>query len=185
MSDIKLSKLLIIDCEMTCDDKLTREEQSNQAKIIEIGVTEIDTVNKKIIKTKSWLINQKDLVITDFCTKLTGITHDMIKEKGVSLAKASKEIRREFGATNCYYGAWGTDNTIIEKEFLNKVDIAFPFNQKLFINFQNLYSMKKGIPQNVKLKNALESINISFEGRQHRAGDDSYNTALLILKEIL
>lgn len=183
MADIKLSKILIVDLEMSCWENMTRQEQFEKSKIIEIGITEVNTVTKEIIKMKSYLINQKNVEISDFCTTLTGITKEMILTEGISLEKASKEIRQEFGSTNCYYGAWGSDNEALDRDFLARKAIN-PFS-KYYINLQNLYSLQNGLSKTIKMTDALKNNDLILEGSLHRAGDDSLNTAKLFLKSMI
>jgi inhibitor of KinA sporulation pathway (predicted exonuclease) len=87
-----LKKILIIDLESTCFEGMPRSEQNQITEIIEIGITEVNTIKKHIIRTDSWLVKPQKTAITDYCTKLTGISDLMVQEKGLSLQDVSNLI---------------------------------------------------------------------------------------------
>ena len=177
MGRLNLSRLLVVDLEGTCWDNITRQEQWEKTQIIEFGVTEIDLINKTIVKTKSYLVNPKEQ-LTEFCTSLTTITQSMVDEAQF-LAKVSKQIRTDFNTENVAWGAWGKDFELVERECLKK-NAVNPFS-KTYFDFQEMYSMMKGVPKTINMTKVLDELQIPLEGTLHRADADSLNTAKIVL----
>lgn len=59
-----------------------------------------------------------------------------------------------------------------------------PFNKdkNMFIDLQKLFDMKNKNKHKTSLKNALTTLNYEFNGQQHNALDDSYNTVQILKK---
>lgn len=183
MSNVDLSRILVVDTEGTCWEDMPRQEQLLKTEIIQIGITQINLVTKRIEKTKSYFIKPTKTEISKYCEMLTHITPELIQQEGISLARASKLIRNEFPTTRAYWGAWGDDDILIKKECIEK-NAVMPFSDR-FLNFQELYSMKNGLLKPVSLRNVMEKLELEFRGTHHRADDDSFNTAKVILKGLL
>jgi inhibitor of KinA sporulation pathway (predicted exonuclease) len=180
MSNVDLSRLLVIDLEGTCWENMPRQEQEQNTEIIQIGITQINLVTKRIEKTKSYFIKPVKTEISKYCELLTGITPELIEKEGIALTRASKLIRNEFPTTRAYWGSWGDDHLLLKRDCDDKKAVM-PFSER-FLNYQELYSMKNGLLKPVSLRNAMETHELQFRGTQHRADDDSFNTAKLILK---
>lgn len=183
MGKVSYSKLLVVDLEGTCWEDIPRAEQSKITEIIEIGITQVDLIEKRIEKTKHYLVKPKKTEITPYCTLLTGITPEMINSEGMELTRVSKLIRNEFPVTSSYWGSWGDDIILLKKDCELK-NAVMPFNNDRFLNFQDMYSLKNGLERSVALIKVMESLELDFQGKQHRAGPDSFNTAKVILKGI-
>lgn len=178
MGTLNLSKILVVDLEGTCWDNISRQEQWEKTQIIEFGITEIDLIKKEIVKTKSYLVNPYE-PISQYCTELTTITQSML-DLAQPLAKVSKQIRQDFNPTNVAWGAWGKDNELIIRECIKK-NAVNPFGTTYY-DFQELYSMMKGVPKTIKMTTVLEELQLSMDGTLHRADSDSLNTAKIVLK---
>lgn len=182
MSKIHYSKVIIIDLEGTCYENMTRAEQLMKTKIIQIGVSELDLTSGNI-KTKNYFIKCKEK-LTDYCVNLTKITDELLQKEGMELARAIKLIKRDFVHKNVYWGAWGDDNLTL-KQACEQNKLEIPFDEELYYNFQDLYSLKTRRNQTVNLDNALKENNIEFTGIRHRADADAENTAKLVYNKIL
>lgn len=175
-----IKKTLIIDLESTCFEGMPRSEQNQITEIIEIGITEVNIIKKQIIRTDSWLVKPQKTSITEYCTKLTGISDLMVQEKGLTLQAVSEIIQNEYNAQDIYYAAWGNDNLLIERAF-SEYNLTNPFSNK-FLNLKDLYCIKYGQHLPDRFETALKRHNLVLKGDLHRAGSDSYNAAQLFLK---
>lgn len=61
---------------------------------------------------------------------------------------------------------------------VNNVIFPFPDN---FQNISDLFAQKKGLKKGIGLKAAIKMMGLNFDGEQHSALWDSYNTAKLFL----
>jgi inhibitor of KinA sporulation pathway (predicted exonuclease) len=190
MSDrVSLTRFILLDLEATCwEDK---DYQLENSELLEIGLVEVDVVEKTIVKKKGYLIKPEKTNISAYCTKLTGINQELINQDGMNLARALKLIRREFPhSPTIAWGAWGNDKDFITRacEQFNQanpaVQVSLPFTGP-YIDFQWLYAFIRGKDKIVSLKTALEEEGLEFvEGIQHRAMPDAYNTARVILSAL-
>jgi inhibitor of KinA sporulation pathway (predicted exonuclease) len=180
MSKTNYSRFFVVDLELTCWADMPRSEQLAKNEIIEIGLTEIDLKERKILKSNSYLVKPKNLDISDFCTSLTGITKQQL-ESASDLTKVSKQIRNDFPYfKNTPWGAWGDDYYAVVRDCASK-NAVNPFSDNYY-DLQELYTLSNGLDKRVKLNYVLEKFGMTFQGREHSGKDDSYNTALVLLK---
>ena len=173
------TKALIIDFELAC--WRYGIPRGCRTDIIEIGVCTYNFRTKKISKPESVLIKTKKSDISEFCTKLTGITPEMVEEKGITLKQAINILVDKYDSNRCLWFSWGDqDRTFIERD-CRYYKLPNPFHVN-YIDARDIYCMKYFTEPSVE--NALKELGMEFEGSPHRAGDDAYNTAR-ILKELL
>ena len=173
------TKALIIDFELACwRYGIPRGYRTD---IIEIGVCTYNFRTRKISKPESILIKSEKSDISEFCTKLTGITPEMVEEKGISLKRAIDILVDKYDSNRCIWFSWGDqDRTFIERD-CRYYKLPNPFHVN-YIDARDIYCMKHFTEPSVE--NALKELGMEFEGSPHRAGDDAYNTAR-ILRELL
>jgi len=159
-------KALVLDLELTCWDKPTDQIPE----IIQIGIVEIDLINRTISRKKMMYVKPEKTEVSEFCTSLTGITKKQVYKQGLSYDKAIEILNDKFGFKNKTVFAWGHD------------DKAFKDGINNYINLSALYSMMKMTDKKYGLKMALKEENIEFEGNAHDALVDAENTAVLLLK---
>lgn len=168
---------VVIDIEMTCEEKRTENFVSE---IIEIGMVFM-SYDGKITKKEQIYVKPVHSEINDYCTNLTGITKDIIKEKGISYFDATRKMIK-MGLKNKTILAWGEDNKQFIKESDLK-DVICPISDS-FINLSLMHSMLLKTNKKYSLKDALNVWNIEPYGSLHSAVDDAYNTALVMQKMI-
>lgn len=186
---VSLTRFILLDLEATCwEDK---DYQLENSELLEIGLVEVDVLEKKIIKKKGYLIKPEKTNISSYCTQLTGITQEMINQDGMNLARALKLIKREFPhSPTTVWGAWGDDKTFLDQacqkfsESNPGMKVTNPFLGP-YVDFQWFYAFIRGKDKIVSLKTALDEEGLQFvEGTQHRAMPDAYNTARVILSAL-
>ena len=77
----------------------------------------------------------KNPILSDFITELTGITQEIIEEKGVSLSDALSAFESFANGLPLY--AYGEDGVVL-KDNCKLLQITFPFSQERFFNVREL-----------------------------------------------
>lgn len=175
MIKAKLDRIFIYDLEATCFHDKTKPTE-----IIEIGIVPLDLLTMEVredISFSSLIINRKTEV-SDFCTELTGITQQMIKEKGKDFADVCNTISKYY-SQKYPSASWGNYDLVKLTSQCKEYSIPTPFG-KTHYNLKNLYAILTGDRNEKGLTNALKERKMEFKGKQHSALDDAINTALIM-----
>ena len=174
------TRLLVVDLEATCWQDITREEQSKINEIIQIGIVEVDLINRCLLREACYFVKPTvNTILTPYCTELTGITQQDV-DSAQLLMKVSKTIRTKFNPNRVVWGAWGDDNILMQKESKLK-NAVMPFSSNYY-DLQELFALKKGASKRTKVSTAMAEYGLEFEGNAHNALVDARNTARLLLK---
>lgn len=169
---------IIFDLEATCDAK-----QNFVSETIEIGAVKFDN-NHKISEFQSF-VRPIETPITTFCTALTGINKNTL-----ALAPLFPEAYKNFISWTCLennqplFCSWGfydkkqiicdcRRHNIQYKEILNHVSLKH--------ELPKIYEKSKLPNRGIGMKRALNLLNIPFEGKHHRAIDDTKNISKIFL----
>lgn len=175
-------KILVVDVETTCWDSDIPENQLSE--IIQIGFTEILVRNLSIGEKYEWFIKPKFSTISDYCTKLTGIKIEDLK--GKSIFPHICDSMRKIGSKKYTWASYGNGDFLQFKKDCEKWEnklskkVIFPFSEN-YIDIGNLMMFIAGTNSKIGLTKALEYFDEKFEGQQHSALWDSYNTAKLLI----
>lgn len=172
-------RILVFDLECAC--WLGRPPHGLRADIIEIGLCVLDMSTTGITDRKSILIKPANAVISSFCTELTGITQEMLDGDGVTFKEAMAMMKESIGTVTSS-ASWGKFDAYALRSDCVYYGVEFPLSKHL--NAQKTFKSKLKHKNETSVAGALAHFGRTFDGRQHRAGDDAYNTAL-ILSEIL
>lgn len=172
-------KALIIDFELAC--WRYGIPKGKRADIIEIGICTYNFRTKQISKPESILIKPKKADISDFCTKLTGITQEQIDKKGIPLEEALDRLVDKYDSNRCIWFSWGEQDLGFIKRECKYYKIPYPLHDR-YIDVRDIYCMK--YLKEPSVENALKDLGMEFEGTPHSGKDDAYNTAR-ILKHLL
>lgn len=175
-------RIIVVDLEATCwqDEKIP---EGSSIDIIEIGICNLNIQNGTITDKQSIYVIPERSAVTDFCTELTGITPEMIREKGISFSAACKKILEEYDPKGRVWASFGQFDQLQLQKQCSELGIAFPFGQT-HLNIKSLFALKKKFTRAKGLTKALKIINEPFEGTHHCGADDAYNAAK-ILRETL
>jgi inhibitor of KinA sporulation pathway (predicted exonuclease) len=166
---VRLDRTLAIDFELTCWDGPPPPGQVPE--IIQIGISEIDNETLSRIRSESWYVRNTLSEVSAECTRITGITSEILRKRGLPLAEAGRIIAKKYGTRNKSWIAWGSDKEAIERDCDAKG--VTPFLSNAFFNVGLLYSMILDDGRSIGLSEAAERFDISFEGRPHDAGADA------------
>lgn len=125
------------------------------------------------------MIKPEYSTVSDFCTKLTTITQDMLDRDGITLAEAREKLINEYQSPERTWVSWGRyDHTQIMNDCREK-RVPY-FMGKNHINLKNLFALKQRLRREVGVKKAMEILGLDFEGTHHRGVDDARNIARIL-----
>jgi len=176
------NQILIVDLEATCWEN-DRIPTGQKVDIIEIGICELNRTTKAISKKQSIYVIPERSNINKFCTDLTGITPQLIEEKGIHFEEACEKIRDEYDSTSLTWAGFGNFDKEQIMEQCDYLGIENPFSEN-YINIMHQFKAYNGLYKMMGLKRTLKAMNMDFEGNHHSGSDDAYNAAK-ILREIL
>ncbi|RME80643.1 MAG: DNA polymerase III [Planctomycetota bacterium] len=177
MNHLRLDTGLVIDIEATCWEKDSSEQ--GEPEIIEIGVVSVNFPERKLVSKESILIRPRFSKVSTFCTKLTGLTQEMV-DGGVSLEEGCQILREKYLSMDRLWMSWGRYDFKIFAKWCEKLDIEYPFSPE-YINLKMLFAILMGLKKPVGLLRALDMLGISFEGSHHRGSDDAWNTGKILV----
>ena len=182
----KIDYYLVLDFEATCDETKTPKPQE----IIEFPVLKVNSSTTEIEATfHSYVQPTAHPTLTPFCTKLTGITQDMVNGQPSLLEVLSmfdQWMTRENLKDNvdvCFVtcGDWDLKTMLPGQCEHLKVDVP-PYFRK-WVNIKKAFTRITRMKA-VSMVNMLNKLGLALDGRHHSGIDDSKNIAK-ILKELL
>ncbi len=146
--------------------------------IIEIGAIKLDSDNKTVDKFKEYIKPRMNGILPKI-TKITGISDDTVAESG-----SFEEVLDKFcvwsGGNSRFYSWSGTDSRVLIDEMLYKLgedsEMYAVFGGH-WVDLQKIYQRIMGFHKSMGLSNALGTLKICFEGKEHGALADALNTA--------
>jgi inhibitor of KinA sporulation pathway (predicted exonuclease) len=175
--NIRQDKLLIVDLEATCwENRVIPPNQTQE--VIEIGICALNLKTHDIADKQSLLIRPILSTISPFCTRLTGITAEMIAKDGIAFSEACERLVKDYDAPNTIWASWGSfDHNLMTRQ-CKRTRIPFPFHKK-YINLKRLFQQTYG--RRLPMNEALSALGLTLEGAHHRGADDAYNIARLLV----
>eukprot|EP00455_Lapot_gusevi_P038849 TRINITY_DN4353_c0_g3_i3.p1 TRINITY_DN4353_c0_g3~~TRINITY_DN4353_c0_g3_i3.p1 ORF type:complete len:260 (+),score=22.71 TRINITY_DN4353_c0_g3_i3:52-831(+) len=192
-----ISYLVVIDFEATCDNSNPYFEHE----IIEFPAVLVDlSQNSVVAEFHSYIKPEINTELTTFCINFTGITQDVVDEKGLTLSQVmslfedflrehhllsdQKEDPSDQKADWPYSFAVATDGPWDIQKFLApecaKKGIELPAYFNRWVNLRWLYSdffgcSRKGVDS------MLNGLGLTFKGRPHSGLDDTRNIACIAI----
>jgi len=166
-------KIQFLDAEMLCwENGDCPHGQTNH--IIQLGIVEVESETLKIIRRKSYFVRpqSKHFEVSDYCTKLTGITRSKIIDEGHYFPEVMRTIKKEFAPQTKITYAWGSDYEPIS-EHCAKYSCPNPWSINGILDFGILWRSAYNQKYKLPLSEALESVGLKFRGRPHDAENDA------------
>ena len=170
---------IIFDLELTCweGDMAGREQE-----IIELSAFKLNSYGHITSRFSRFIKPKLYPTLSPFCVQLTTINQSQINK-----AKYFKEVIKDFlewvdhDQDEYYLIAWGhTDLESLKSECKNNnVDMEWLQN---YVDLNLRYIRLKKFRDPVSLLGALTLEGFEFEGIQHRAEDDAFNTTKIFIK---
>lgn len=172
------NEIIIIDLEATCWEQ-DGDDQKQRSEIIEIGVCKLNTETGKITSSEGILIKPVKSEISEFCTRLTSITPEMVDEHGITLTEACNILEKRYNSKNLTWASYGGYDRAMLKEQCSKIGIPYPMSSH-HINVKVVLSEIHGLTKGIGMARALRMLNIPLEGTHHRGVDDAKNIAKIL-----
>ncbi len=172
---------VFVDFEMTCWRSI-KEVELAQPEIIEIGAVKLDNEYRVVDTFSLYIKPEYNPQITKTCTKITGITTETL-EGAPSFKEAMPLFIDWLGTSDLKIYAWGRDDKQqLEQEYRIKgLYERLPHPFKKWRDFQGIFMRIFDFNRRIGLTVVLEMLGIDFEGKQHRAVDDAFNSAKLLM----
>ena len=176
------SNILVVDVEATAWKYIEDKPENEFQEIIEIGIVVVDSINLVIKEKESIIVKPQSSKVSDFCEKLTSLTQKDV-DSGMLLSDAVNIIKNKYKSKNRTFLSWGDfDRKIFQKNCID-YNIEYPFGPR-HINFKNTFSIFEGLNKEFGLSEAMIYDGCEFEGIQHRALFDAFNTAKFFIKTL-
>ncbi len=171
-------EILVVDLEATCWQQ-DGEYQKQQSEIIEIGICKIDADSGDIIASEGILVKPVYSQISDFCTRLTTITPQMVEQHGVSLAEACAMLEKKYGSKQLTWVSYGAYDKNMLKEQCAKFNVKYPMSGR-HVNVKTLFADVHRLPKGIGMAGALQMLKMPLVGTHHRGVDDAKNIAKIM-----
>lgn len=174
---LRNNEIIVIDVESTCWESHPPVGMHNE--IIEIGIAIIDVNQLIVSETGGIFVKPTVSEIGPFCTSLTGLTNEDVKNAR-SFAEALSFLEDKYPVKSCPWASYGDyDRTQFERQ-CNRENKNYPFC-KTHINIKNLVAVFCGIKKEIGMLSAMKLFNIQHKGTHHRANDDAKNIAEILI----
>ena len=181
---LEVRRLLVVDFEMTCGPGVTADVQD----IIEIGTCVVWPASRQMAGApESMLVKPQRSRVTEFCTRLTGITPERVGQAPGFERQAGKlkELAVREGVDA--WAGWGPDHHILHRQ-CEALGVADPLDSVPYFDIRRLLSPVVNLAAGAEdssskvlaLKTALERMGLGFAGRHHSADADAHNAARLL-----
>jgi len=171
-----LDKILVIDLESTCWEGPPPPGQVSE--IIEVGLVVVDVATLTRGQKRSILVKPVKSQVSEFCTRLTTLTADHLKDAG-TLADAAKMLKKEFASQDRLWASWGDYDRRQFERVCKELNVGYPFGIS-HLNVKTLFSVAHGLDQEIGLDMAFSRLGLTMEGTHHRGDDDAWNIAGLL-----
>jgi inhibitor of KinA sporulation pathway (predicted exonuclease) len=121
-----LDRIVVVDLETTCWEKRQRDQIME---VIEVGVCLLDIGSGEITDRQSILVRPVYSVVSEFCTKLTTLTQEVV-EAGIGFREACLKLEDEYQTKKRVWASYGDfDRRQIERECRLK-NVPYPFGSR-------------------------------------------------------
>ena len=168
-----LDQVLVVDVESTC--WRGRPPEGQVSDIIEVGVCVLELASLKRSERHSIMVKPTRSEISEFCTELTSITADDVRDAG-TFEDACWQLRRQFRGRQRTWASFGDYDRRQFERCCAAFDVSYPFGPTHF-NIKNALAICLGLDAEPSLTEACELMGVTFQGTHHRGGDDAWNAA--------
>jgi len=176
MTKRALDQVLVVDVEATCWDD-HRPPHGQRTEIIEIGICCLDVKHGRISRT-SLICRPQCSTISDFCTSLTGYVQSDVADAS-SFSAQCAVLQSKFKSRSRTWASWGIYDRDMMQRQTQRDGVEHPMSSN-HINIKNLFSLWRGMKEEVGLTDALRIMRWDFAGKQHVGRDDAWNAARVL-----
>lgn len=173
--------LLVVDLECSC--WMGHPPEGMRQEVIEVGMCVVDAYLRKIVHQQSMLVIPQNSKVSPFCNEITGLTDEILNGDGsfmfADVHEMILDVVQRFRTTRM--ASWGPNDRDFMMRDCSHYGMVYPFPDH-GMNVQKAFKKSMGLKQEVNLRRAMELLGLPNNGKFHRAGDDSYNTAEILLR---
>ena len=173
---IRRNKVVVVDIEATCWEN-HNAPPGEISEIIEIGVCTLEIKSGQADEKRSIFVKPTMSKVSPFCTQLTTITPEMVREQGMAFADACAILQDDYETESRLWVSWGNYDRNMFVEQCRRMNVDYPYSDK-HCNAKNLFANFYG--KRMGLARALNTIDLELEGTHHRGGDDAWNIARVL-----
>lgn len=153
-------------------------------KIIQVGVA----IGSPMQSQEEWLVRQWLLdpgePVAEHIVELTGISDEEIAQKAVAWPQMADELSTLLRQTKAFVNpiTWGGGDHEALIEAIKAQGIAWPHFGRRWLDVKTMHAflaMARGKNTSGGLRSVMGQYKLAFEGRQHRADHDAFNTLRL------
>jgi len=175
MARAGFDKIVVIDVETTCWEKRQKDQLME---VIEIGICLLDIGSGEISDRQSILVRPVYSEVSEFCTKLTTLTQEVV-ETGIEFRQACMKLEDEYQTRKRVWASYGDfDRRQFERECRFK-SVPYPFGSR-HINIKTLFAIKHRLSEEIEMDKALGLLGLELIGTHHRGVDDAHNAARIL-----
>jgi inhibitor of KinA sporulation pathway (predicted exonuclease) len=173
----RLDRIVVVDVESTCWQG-GEPPPGEMSEIIEVGACLLDPASGEIFERSSVLVRPTRSRVSEFCTRLTTLTPEMVAS-GLSFGDACALLERAYGARERAWASYGDYDRLQFERQCSLEAVRYPFGPS-HLNVKTLGALMQGRPSEVGLPDALADFGLDFRGVHHRGFDDAWNVARLL-----
>lgn len=179
ISSSRDKKILVVDLECSC--WMGRPPMGMRQEVIEIGLCVVNVAGKSIIHRQNIIVRPANSDISGFCTEITGLTNEVVNSADAVPFKLAHKMVRDMSEQHqaSIMASWGPNDRGYMKSDCEFHGMDYPFPDE-GMNVQKAFRKAMKMKHDMSVNKAIELLGLQFEGKQHRAGDDAYNTAVIL-----
>lgn len=177
------NKILLLDTELTCFEGAD-ENNKSPSEIIQFGMAIVNLDTLEIERSGSYYVNNERVIISKFCTQLTGITQNMLYRQGLHLGHVAELLRERWGVSSkkTQVVTWGCEPQWMKPDFeIKRID--YPFRDNI-LDLSSYYKLGRGFKHGLRLIDVAEQYGVEVEKPIHDAKSDAITTARLLIAMI-
>jgi inhibitor of KinA sporulation pathway (predicted exonuclease) len=172
--------VLIVDCESSCWAEPKDQPPGQKNEIIELGLTTVMLPDLNISNPVSILVKPTTSKISAFCTSITTLTQELV-DTGVPFKEMCEKLIERAHSKNIPWVSWSHYDRKQLMWQCNAEKAPYPFGAG-HQNLKSMFATMMGLKKEVGLEEALKMMGLEFRGTRHRAGDESWNIARLMVE---
>jgi len=181
MKRVDLDVILVVDIEATCWENSVPPE-GKTSEIIQIGLCELMVKTQIIDRVLNLVTKPIKSDISEYCTKLTGLTQDVV-DKGIYYPEASELLIREYKSKRRTWASFGEYDRYMFEKMAKQYNIPYPFGPRHF-NVKNLCALRFKFEKEHGMLGTLDKLGIKHTGKHHDALDDARNIAAILSRTL-
>jgi len=174
----QLDSILVVDVGSTCWEETPPDGQ--EMEIIEIGLCTIDIATLQRIEKRAIFVKRERSEVSTFCTDLTTITPDLVKDAG-TFQDALRILRREYASKNRLWASWGDYDRRQFEHQCQARNVGYPFGPS-HMNVKSMCAIAVGHDHEQGMDSACRGLGVEVEGTHNRGIDDAWNIAGIICR---